>query len=108
MIIILSLMLLYVLWIFLSFFIATAVIVVYGPLVAMIVATAYFVVCGKEFFRKRPNIDIFKTNIILGVVLLLGTFYTLYKYNYGQNIEVLTGVMSMILPLTIMIQALRS
>lgn len=106
--IILAFLLLYVLWIFLSFYIATAAIVVYGPLAALIVFSAIVIVRGKEYFENRPKSFLTKTVVASAIMLFLGLFYTVYKFNYGSTVATLTGVMSMILPISIMIQASRA
>lgn len=106
--IILSLLLLYILWIFLSFYIVTAAIVIYGPLVALIVLSAVVIVKGKEYFENRPRSFLTKTIVASAIMLFLGLFYTVYKFNYGSTVATLTGVMSMILPISIMIQASRA
>lgn len=106
--IILSLLVLYVLWIIISFMYVTSLIVVYGPLAALIVFSAIVIVKGKEYFENRPKSFLTKTIIASAIMLTLGLFYTVYKFNYGTTVATLTGVMSMILPISIMIQASRA
>lgn len=106
--IILSLLVLYILWIFLSFLFVTSMIVVYGPLAALIVFSAIVIVKGKEYFENRSKSFLTKTIIASAIMLTLGLFYTVYKFNYGSTAATLTGVMSMILPISIMIQASRA
>lgn len=106
--IILSLLVLYILWIFLSFLFVTSMIVVYGPLAALIVFSAIVIVKGKEYFENRSKSFLTKTVVASAIMLFLGLFYTVYKFNYGSTVATLTGVMSMILPISIMIQASRA
>lgn len=108
MIILALLLLLYLLWMFLSFFIAVAAIVVYGPLVFFIIASAFVIVKGKEYFENRSKSFLTKTVVASAIMLFIGLFYTVYKFNYGSTVATLTGVMSMILPISIMIQAVRA
>lgn len=106
--IILSLLVLYILWFILSYLFVASLIVVYGPLAALIVLSAIVIVKGKEYFENRPKSFLTKTIIASAIMLTLGLFYTVYKFNYGTTVATLTGVMSMILPISIMIQASRA
>lgn len=106
--IILSLLVLYILWFILSYLFVASLIVVYGPLAALIVFSAIVIVKGKEYFENRPKSFLTKTIIASAIMLTLGLFYTVYKFNYGSTVATLTGVTSMILPISIMIQAVRA
>ncbi|WP_311443927.1 hypothetical protein [Ezakiella coagulans] len=106
--IILSLLVLYILWFILSYLFVASLIVVYGPLAALIVFSAIVIVKGKEYFENRPKSFLTKTIIASAIMLTLGLFYTVYKFNYGTTVATLTGVMSMILPISIMFQAVRA
>lgn len=106
--IILSLLVLYILWFILSYLFVASLIVVYGPLAALIVFSAIVIVKGKEYFENRPKSFLTKTIIASAIMLTLGLFYTVYKFNYGSTVATLTGVMSMILPISIMIKAVRA
>ena len=106
--IIISLLVFYILWFILSYLLVASLIVVYGPLVALIVFSAIVIVKGKEYFENRPKSFLTKTVVASAIMLFLGLFYTVYKFNYGSTVATLTGVMSMILPISIMIQASRA
>ena len=86
----------------------TSLVIIYGPLAALIVFSAIVIVKGKEYFENRSKSFLTKTIVASAIMLFLGLFYTVYKFNYGSTVATLTGVMSMILPISIMIQAVRA